>query len=294
MDGSDGAWQELGLGDGGGEPGDRLRRRDHALVIPGAAARAATGSVQCLVSRAIASGRRRGTGRITRGRSGIPPLRLVARVVPHCVIMHSLCRDCLNLLPPEPADDEDFGARLNYWLAKEACASSCKGYLDRCSGFFPDCPPIFEQFIEDLRDDLPSEPAEPETERDLSKCGADVTDEMLDFLTTLHDAIQAGVTAPGLNELVCGLYAAERLGPEGDLNWKKEGKKNPSWKCGCPRTLAICGICFDDSVPANIMYGYAGSMCMGLRSLVHSVAKRFVKSGEAWAPHDRRAVDSNT
>ena len=61
--------------------------------------------------------------------------------------------------------------------------------------------------------------------------------------------------------------------------------------CGCPRTLAICGICFDDSVPANIMYGYAGSMCMGLRSLVHSVAKRFVKRGEAWHPHDRRAVD---
>ena len=226
MDGPDGAWQGLGLGGGGGELGDRLRARGPRVADPrrGSARGDGLGAVP-------GEPRNRGglppwhwqdfAGEIwdpspASGRSGCPW---------HCVIMHSLCRDCLNLLPPEPADDEDFGARLNYWLAKEACASACKGYLDRCSGFFPDCPPIFERFIEDLRDDLPSEPAEPETQRDLSKCGADVTVELLDFLATLHDAIQAGATAPGLNELVCGLYAAERLGPEGDLNWKKEGKK---------------------------------------------------------------------
>lgn len=66
----------------------------------------------------------------------------------HCVILHSLCRECLDALPPPPVDD-DYESQLKYWLAKEACASSCRGYRASCGGFFPECPPIYEQFLSD-------------------------------------------------------------------------------------------------------------------------------------------------
>ena len=109
-----------------------------------------------------------------------------------------------------------------------------------CARDFPECPPLPYGL-------------------QIKKCGADVTLSMLAIMS-----VAWGKCLGSMNIRELANYMG-RLQPGGELDWKLDSKKQPRWMCnvGCKHTLAICGLCFNDSTPANIMFGFITAACGG-------------------------------
>src|SRR5688572_10735786 len=84
-------------------------------------------------------------------------------------------------------------------------------------------------------------------------CGMDVTDRMV---KEMQDFENSGGIIPGVSHARQLVAAYNMCKAGGRLDWKNG--KGGFDKCnkGCPGTLVICDICFDDSVPGNIFYAH--------------------------------------
>lgn len=148
------------------------------------------------------------------------------------------------------------------------------------------------------------------------RCGGDVTNEMVEEMNKAWNACGGGLSPLSL------LDYKEKLGDRGTLNWKKQPPKGKDCNIRCPDTLAICGICLSNSVPANIMYGYIAKSCGMPAGWIRDFARDFAEkwvveidpdapwvdtgrrygqisrpstrrrmTGHPWPAHDQAAVD---
>jgi len=116
------------------------------------------------------------------------------------------------------------------------------------------------------------------------KCGADVTKHLVKLMKEACKNLHT-------NMLWIGLYC-QVLRPGGMWDWKQEHRKPHEWSCEveCPDTLALCGICFDDSVPANMLLGYVLAEFGMSRKEIRRLITMLVSPKE-WPEHDRAAFD---
>jgi hypothetical protein len=174
----------------------------------------------------------------------------------------------------------------NYLRAE--CQAQLDLYNAICRSLFPDCPTL----------EVP--PPMP-----VKQCGGDVTRKMLDEMKKAIKNCASGA--------VQALKEYKRRFTS-DLNWKVTPPKDADCSQGCPQTLCICSKCMNDSVPANIMYGFATATCGLPLIIVKGIAFRAALEGkvgatdprwrsdisrgeayrrydEIWPPHDQKAVE---
>lgn len=119
-------------------------------------------------------------------------------------------------------------------------------------------------------------------------CGGDVTHEMQ------HNMWSTWRMNQGFGFNVGSLEVAYRaLRPGGRLDWKQGKHRASHCNNGCENTLSLCGKCFDDSVPANIMYGYMTSQIGVPTSMVVGYARQLVEQWE-WEGRTRAMWENPT